>query len=489
MLILPPIFIRKVGSFSMEKVDLLKPKGRIKFNKILWPIYFLNGFQSVLWGGITFLIVPLARIIWGDPAHALEMGIIISSLSWSASISGLLFGHFIDKYSRKTIIIILSVFRGISALMLGFGIEGGGTETWLFFLIFVSIFGVFAGLSWPAVISLTNDIVPKGQRSRFFGMYELIRSLTMTLGFLIGAFLVQTGFWRQFFWSVGAGILIFGFVFAIHNDEPPRGAQQEELEHVMLENIVYDFKINREMMKKTMLSKTNVAALIEGIFTWILMGSINFLILNLIQNDPHNISEFSTSIFMVCFGLTGGIVGQLGLARLSDKLAINNSQMRIYMIIIAIIGGIITFALFFFIPWPHLTVEQGKDVLYLMTLPIIWLMGSMFFFSRSIFSLYIVNQSPVLQQINLPEAQGQIVSWNQFLENLGRGVGPTLSGFILVFTFYDYRLTILILIFCILPGVILWSMALKWFPNDSKQIKDILIERALILKERNKTDL
>ena len=82
----------------MEKADLLKPKGRIKFNKVLWPIYFLNGFQSVLWGGITFLIVPIARIIWGDSAHALEMGIIITSLAWSASISGLLFGHLIDKW-------------------------------------------------------------------------------------------------------------------------------------------------------------------------------------------------------------------------------------------------------------------------------------------------------------------------------------------------------------------------------------------------------
>lgn len=470
----------------MDKMNLLKPKEAVKVNRILWPIYFLNGFQSVLWGGITFLIVPISRIMWpGDPTHALEMGILITSLSWSASISGLLFGHFIDKYSRKLIIIILSIFRGFSAIMLGFGTEGGGTETWLYFLIFTSIFGIFGGLSWPTVISLTNDIVPKEQRSRFFGVYELIRSLTMILGFFIGALLVQNGYWKQFFWSAGVGIFIFGFIFAIHNDEPPRGAQQKELEQVIQDNITYDFKINKEMMKKTMLSKTNLVALIEGVFTWILMGSINFLILNLIQNDPHNISEFSTSIFMICFGLTGGIAGQLGLARLSDKLAVKSSKMRIYMIIIAIIGGIISFALFFFIPWPYLSVEQGKDVLYLMTLPIIWIMGSMFFFSRSIFSLYIVNQSPVLQQINLPEAQGQIISWNQFLENLGRGIGPTLSGFILIFTSYNYQMTILILIFCILPGVVLWSMSLKWFNKDCEEIKNILTERAKILKNEN----
>ncbi|MFX0020350.1 MAG: MFS transporter [Promethearchaeota archaeon] len=459
-------------------------KKTISYNRIFWPIYFLNGFQSISWGGIIFLIVPLSRLIWpGEATHAIEMGIIITALSWSASISGLLLGHFIDKHSRKVIIIIISIFRGFAIIMLGFATEGGGQSTWIYFLIFISIFGVFAGLSWPAVISLSNDVVPREKRSRFFGIYEIIRSLTMTLGFLIGAFLVQNGFWRQFFWSAGAGILIFGLIFALNSEEPKRGAQQEELIEILKEsNQVYDFKMNPRMMKKTMLSKTNIVALIEGIFTWILMGSINFLILNLIQNEPHNISEFSTSIFMVSFGLTGGLAGQIGLARLSDKLALKNQKNRVYMIIFALLGGIISFALFFFIPWPQMTVDQGKDVALLMTMPIIWVMGALFFFSRSIFSLYIVNQSPVIQHINLPEAQAQIISWNQFLENLGRGIGPALSGIILVFTQYNYQQTILFVILSILPGVILWTFALRWYPKDSNQIKVILNERAESIK-------
>jgi len=464
----------------------IRSEKKVNFNRIFWPLYFLNGFQSIAWGGITFLIVPLSRLMWpGETTHALEMGILISTLSWAASVSGLLFGHYVDKHSRKKIIILISIFRGFAILMLGFAMEGGGLTTWGYFLFFVAVFGIFAGLSWPSVISLSNDVVPKERRSRFFGIYEIIRSLTMTFGFLIGALLVQTGLWRQYFWSTGVGILFFGFIFAIHNNEPKRGAQQEELVDLLKQDdVIYDFQINREMMRRTMLSKTNVVALIEGIFTWILMGSINFLILNLIQNEPHNISEFSTSIFMVIFGLTGGIFGQLGLARLSDRLAIKRMKVRIYMIIFAILGGIITFATFFWIPWPHLTIEQGKDIPFLMTLPTIWLMGTMFFFSRSIFSLYIVNQSPVLQQINLPEAQGQIISWNQFLENLGRGIGPSLSGLILVATQFNYQLTILFLTLCILPGVVLWTMAIKWYPQDSHNIKNILSERAETLKSK-----
>ncbi|MEJ2296242.1 MAG: hypothetical protein P8Y23_15950 [Candidatus Lokiarchaeota archaeon] len=113
-----------------------------------------------------------------------------------------------------------------------------------------------------------------------------------------------------------------------------------------------------------------------------------------------------------------------------------------------------------------------------MTFPSIWLMGALFFTSRSIFSLYIVNQSPVLQHINLPEAQAQIVSWNQFLENLGRGIGPAISGFLLVLTQYNYQQTILYVILCILPGVVLWTLALNWYPHNVNQIKAILKKRA-----------
>ncbi|MFW9878458.1 MAG: hypothetical protein ACFFG0_35700, partial [Candidatus Thorarchaeota archaeon] len=98
----------------------------------------------------------------------------------------------------------------------------------------------------------------------------------------------------------------------------------------------------------------------------------------------------------------------------------------------------------------------------------------------------IVNQSPVIQQINLPEAQGQIVSWNQFLEQFGRGIGPLLCGILLAYTNTNYQITVLIVVLCIIPGVILWILAMKWFPVDKGNIQAILAERAEILNNRNK---
>ncbi|MCK4687626.1 MAG: MFS transporter, partial [Candidatus Lokiarchaeota archaeon] len=316
------------------------------FNKIFWPLYLLNGFQSIAYGAIIVLVVPLALIIWpNDPAdiHALEMGILYTTLSWSSSFAGLYFGRLIDKYSRKKIIIIISLFRGISMFMLGFAIKGGEGNTWWYFFTFIALFGFFSGGTWPAVISLSNDVVARDRRSRFFGVYEIVRSTTNIIGWLIATYLVQNGLWREFFWGIGVFILLGGIIFAIHNKEPKRGAQQEELFHILQDsNIEYDFQIDREMVRKTMLSKTNVVALIEGIFTCILMSSLTFLILNYVQNPPYNIAPFSVGVFMVFFGLTGGLVGQIFLSRISDKIALKDPVRRLPIIVIAIIGGLFT---------------------------------------------------------------------------------------------------------------------------------------------------
>ncbi|MFX1235035.1 MAG: MFS transporter [Promethearchaeota archaeon] len=458
------------------------------FNRIFWPLYLLNGFQSIAYGAIIVLVVPLALIIWpNDPAdiHALEMGILYTTLSWASSFSGLLFGRLIDKYSRKKIIIIISIFRGISMLLLGFAVYGGEVNTWWYFFIFITLFGFFAGGSWPAINSLSNDIVAQEKRSRFFGVYQIVLNTTNIIGWLVATLLVQNGFWREFFWGIGTFILLGGFIFAIQNKEPKRGAQQEELYQILQdESIEYDFEIDRKMMRKTMLSKTNSVALVEGIFTCILMSSLNFLILNYVQNPPYNLAPFSIGVFMVIFGLTGGLVGQILLSRVSDKIAIKDQVKRLPIIVISIIGGLVTFALFFFLPWTPLTPEQGENILFIMSLPTMWIMGALFFTSRSIFSLYIVNQSPVIQQINLPEAQGQIVSWNQFLEQFGRGIGPLLCGVLLLFTNTNYQITVIVVILCIIPGVVLWLLAIKWFPKDRHQIRSILKERAEVLKSR-----
>ncbi|TKJ27958.1 MAG: hypothetical protein CEE42_00315 [Promethearchaeota archaeon Loki_b31] len=311
------------------------------YNKLIWPVYLLNGFNSIAFAGIIILMVPLSSLIWpGEDYHALEMGILMTTLLWTSSLSGLFLGRLIDKYSRVKILLIISIARSFCMIMLGFAIAGQGILTWWYFFLFVLIFALFAGGSYPAIVSLSNDIVPIKHRSKFFGYFGIFGSVFMMLGFLISGALVQFGYWRLYFLSIGIAVLLSGLIFFFYVKEPKRGVQSILLRDVLKDrSIEYDFKRDKELMRRTMLSRTNIAALIEGIFTNVFMGSLDMIILPYLQTPPHNLSPLITGLFVVIFGVIGRVIGQILLARVSDKLAEKNDVRRIVFIIFSLVGG------------------------------------------------------------------------------------------------------------------------------------------------------
>ena len=456
------------------------------YNKLVWPVYLLNGFNSISFAGIIILMVPLSSLIWpGENYHALEMGILITTLLWSSSVSGLFFGRLIDKYSRVKILIIIAFARSFCMILLGFAIAGQGLLTWWYFFAVILVFGIFAGGNYPAMVSLSNDIVPLKHRSQFFGYFSIIGSVFMMFGFLISGSLVQFGFWRIYFFSIGFAVLISGLVFYFIVKEPKRGIQNIELQTVLMDDkIEYDFKMDKELMRKTMLSRTNIAALVEGIFSNVFMGSLDMIILPYLMTAPHNLSPLVTGLFIVIYGVIGRILGQVVLARYSDKVAEHKGVRRIYFIIFSLIGGVITFVLMFFVPIPYLSVSEGEDIFLFFSLPMSYMMGILILSADAISSLYAVNQPPVLQEINLPEGQGQIVSWNQFLEHIGYGLGPLIAGILISAFGQNYQMIAIIITIFAIPGIVLWILSLSWYQQDIKRIKEILKERAGILKKR-----
>ena len=72
---------------------------------------------------------------------------------------------------------------------------------------------------------------------------------------------------------------------------------------------------------------------------------------------------------------------------------------------------------------------------------------------------------------------------------MGRGIAPLIAGILLVTTGMNYQLVIMITVLCIIPGIVLWMLALRWVTDDSQIIKDILLERAEILKVRKNNSL
>jgi MFS family permease len=138
----------------------------------------------------------------------------------------------------------------------------------------------------------------------------------------------------------------------------------------------------------------------------------------------------------------------------------------------------------FFVPIPFFSPEEGKNFILFLSFPASIIMGLLILSSDGISSLYMINQPPLLQEINLPEAQAQITSWNQFLEHIGYGLGPLIAGIIISSFGQNYQISATLIALFNIPGVILWILSIKWYPGDKQKICEILKDRAVILNAR-----
>ena len=191
-------------------------------------------------------------------------------------------------------------------------------------------------------------------------------------------------------------------------------------------------------------------------------------------------------MFMIIFGLPGGFIGSIVFAKLSDRLAKRNIKNRVYMIVFSIIALFFTFILLFNFPLPPLTIDEGKNILIFLSFPIMWIMGVLVFIVRSVLSLWNINQPPILQEINLPEAQGTISSANQFLEMIGSGTGPIIAGTVLLAFNNNYQITAGVTLGIGIIGGLMWLLSILWINKDVNRVSNILKQRGMELNGINK---
>ena len=429
--------------------------------------------------------VPISYMIWPEePYHAFEIGLLLAAYFWAMSIAGIVFGRLVDKFSRKKIYLTCQLLRGILLILLSSIPLGQGISSfWIVFLIGIGL-GASGGLLGPAIHSFSNDVLERDQRSQFFGVLGTIDMISSLAGPFLSSFLIQFGYWSVYFLISSIVILIFVGYGTFSLQEPKRGARTEGIKDIIqMSDITYEYQINMKTLRSTMLSKTNLAALIEGLFTCLFYKMTESLILPYVQTPPHNVSPFNTMLILIGFGFPGALLSQLLLAKKSDALGKRNPIIRIKFIVFSLCAGFLFVIVYFFLPFPILTPEQGLDTSILFYYPIIWVAGVLIFGQRAIQGIYNINQPPIIQDINLPEAQGQIRALKQFLKTIGNGLGPLLGGVLLFSLSNNYQLAAIISILIGVPGVILWISALKFYQKDKDRIQEIIMQRADKMKK------
>lgn len=463
--------------------------GFFRILKDLWPNFMLYISYAFTVSALIINLVILVNVIWPGEAlesHASELGLLGGGASYAMAFSGILFGILADKFSRVKLMAISELIYGMGLLINGFVPQGQGLLTFGLFFVLNLIRGFSAGGFTPLINSFSYDSTEERERSQFFGILQALFQLFQILGMLFSAILFQNYLWRQFYWGTGAATILFGIIIIIRANEPKRGSKSKELKAILTdENIKYEYKLNWSTIKATILRPTNIIALLEGIFTSILIAVPDFLLIAYLQSD-HGISALATSIIMIGFGLPGGVLGSLVFAKLSDKLGTRNLRNRLYIIVGSAMFIYLMFLTYFYIPLPYLSVTEGLNIGIVFSFPIVWLAGILIFFGRGVLGLWNINQPPILQAINLPEAQGTITSTNQFLETIGQGSGTILAGALLVVFEGNYQITASITMGLGIIGGLMWLLAAIWVQKDANRISEILKQRGMELNQKNK---
>jgi MFS family permease len=450
-----------------------------------WPMFLqiMSITPSYAWIFVNVVFVSL--LIWpGEPFHAAYMGILYGSGIIIKGFSNLLFGALADRFSRIKLMSAVTACFGVGYIVNSFVPVGGALSTFYLFLLLNSARQVFDGGLGPVHSSYIDDSIEEHNRSQLFGLGNIAFQLFQFIGFIVSAFIFQR-FWREFFFALGALMIACGAIIRWKGVEPKRGALKSELKHVLGSNgIVYDYKLTKAMVKETILAPSNILIFAEGLFTLILFSVPNFVFIAYMQSPPRNISPGSMGFFTIVFVIPGVMIGPAVFAKVSDRLAQKALRNRIFLIVVSLIIIYTIYTILFLIPVPDLTPAQGNDFGIVMSHPEYWAIGACSIAFYVVQSIYSTNQAPLIQKINLPEAQGTIASANQFLESVGFGIGPIISGLLLEYFGGNYQVTVTLLMSIGICGTFFWLFAARWVARDAQQISNILKERAAELEKK-----
>ncbi len=149
---------------------------------LLWQGQLVSSFGSVVYSmALGFWVLDIT----GSTAL---MGSIMAATSLPRVILGPLAGVWVDRLSRKWIIVLTDVARGLAILIVAIQAFLGNMEVWMLFIAAI-IMGLSAAFFNPAMGSVVPDIVPKSKIVKANSFYSMASTGTEVVGSVTGGFL------------------------------------------------------------------------------------------------------------------------------------------------------------------------------------------------------------------------------------------------------------------------------------------------------------
>ncbi|MCD6318053.1 MFS transporter [Candidatus Aerophobetes bacterium] len=219
--------------FFLKMIELflmLEKEQRLGMFGLILIAIFLTADQAAL--------VPNYLLVEAEfgVGHA-QMGAISSVFIIVGALTVLLWGWWVDKYSRKKLLTIGVLLDEIPCFLTAFA------QSYTQLFITRALTGLGMGVILPVGSSLLGDYFPSKERGKGFAWFSFAIGLGYLLGAVIAGMIGPKFSWRYPFVIAAVPNFILIFLFYFFVKEPKRGEAEPELKKSLRTGAVYTYKV------------------------------------------------------------------------------------------------------------------------------------------------------------------------------------------------------------------------------------------------------
>ena len=203
-----------------EFIDKINEIAKL-YPKQLW-ILFMGSFIYSIGQGLIFPFFSLYVREKFD-LSMIGVGFTIAAFILPSILSQTVGGHLADKFGRRIIMLISTLFAGI--FLLGYGF----VESITLWIIITILDGLFGPMFGPAMNAMIADIVDQSKRLQAYGLRRIIHNLGIVIGPIVGGLIAKVSYIILFIISAITNILFFFVIFFfIKETKPEKQIFQDE---------------------------------------------------------------------------------------------------------------------------------------------------------------------------------------------------------------------------------------------------------------------
>ena len=395
-----------------------------------------------------------------------QMGLVSTIFVTTSALITIVWGFLSDIGQRKKLLVIGVLLGEIPCFLTAY------VQNYYQLLAMRFLTGIGIGSIIPIGYSLIADMFEEEKRGRGYAYIETAFGFGTLFGMIVAGLITS---WRPPFIIAAVPNFILAPLFYIVAEEPRRGEGEKELKEVLEKGYEYTYRLNKEVIKKSIKTRTNILIFIQGIIGTVPWGIIMywlvsfFIVTRGMDKSTATFVLLLVGVSTVIGSLLGGFAGDYFEARQKGGRAVITGLAIFFGMIAAI--GIILYPL-----------PSKLSLIH-------WIGLAIYSFLLIQFVSYAgPNVRAIVSQVNLPEDRGTVFGLFNILDNVGKATGPLFGGFLIEalreMRYSDalaYKYTLLIGSLFWIPCAAVWLWIRKSYPEDRDVVKEILKKRAIEL--------